>query len=166
MYHIHSAPEVLSTLLIPTTYDHTIAAPTPESTGGLIPHNVGTTNPDNESPTGYPTQTQPNVLTPPQASSTNTPVGLGNTSSLSATLQPAPTPATPTGSSITDLDIDPQLLAVSNAAPVNLCLERVKANSDKKRKQEEKTASASSKKQKTKAVGLAIPNDTNTLRCV
>ena len=151
---------------MPTTYDRTAAAPTPESTGGPIPHNVVTTNPDDESPTGYPAQTQPNVLTPPQASLTTAPVGLGNTGSLSATLQPAPTPATPIGSSITDSDIDPQLLAVSNAAPVNLRLERAKANSDKKRKQEEKTACSSSKKQKTKAVGLAIPDDTNTLRCV
>ena len=48
-------------------------------------------------------------------------------------------------------------------APVNLRLERAK---EKKRKPEVKNAPTTSKKQKITAVGLAIPNNTNSMRFV
>ena len=67
---------------------------------------------------------------------------------------------------IMDSDIDPQLLAETNASPVNLRLEQAKANSEKKRKLNGKTASSSNKKLKTKVVGLAVPDSTNTLKYV
>ena len=67
---------------------------------------------------------------------------------------------------IMDSDIDPQLLSETNVSPVNLRLEQAKANSEKKRKLNGKAASSSNKKLKTKAVGLAVPDSTNTLKYV
>ena len=67
---------------------------------------------------------------------------------------------------IMDLDINPQLLSETNVSPVNLRLERAKANLEKKRKLNGKTASSSNKKLKTKVVGLAVPDSTNTLKYV
>ena len=67
---------------------------------------------------------------------------------------------------IMDLDINPQLLSETNVSPVNLRLERAKANSEKKRKPNGKAASSSNKKLKTKAVSLAVPDSTNTLKYV
>ena len=66
---------------------------------------------------------------PPQASSATTQSTQGNNTPPSGTLGQAPT--APAHMSITDSVIDPQLLAETNSAPINLCLERAKANSKK-----------------------------------
>lgn len=100
---------------------------------------------------------------PPQASSATAQSTQGGNTPPSGTL--GQTPTAPTHTSITDSVIDPQLLAETNSAPVNLRLERAKANS-KKRKSEGKATSLASKKQKTKIVGLAEPDEKNTLRSV
>jgi hypothetical protein len=65
-----------------------------------------------------------------------------------------------------DWPIDPQLLGDAAAANTNLRLERAKANSEKKRKPEGKNAPSASKKQKTRADGLAIPDNANSIRYV
>ena len=69
-----------------------------------------------------------------------------------------------------DSNIDPQLLAETNTSTVNLRLERAKVNAENKRKSDGKAAASFNKKIKIKAwikaIGLAVPDSSNTLKYV
>ena len=113
---------------------------------------------------GYPAHVKAKIIIPPQANM-STSLSQAQANLLPATLElMLATSSTPLP--ILDSDIDPQLLAEPCTAPVNLHLKHAKANSEKKRKPESRAASSTNKKQKTKAVGLAIPNSSNSLRYV
>jgi hypothetical protein len=83
-------------------------------------------------------------------------------------------PPTPAGSTISDSNINTQLLVDTTnlntapiKAPVNLCFDHAKASSEKKRKREVlKVTSMASKKQKTHVEGLTIPDNGNSMKCV
>ena len=114
---------------------------------------------------GYPARVKAKLITPLGAT------GSTYTSNAHTNSSPPAIPESILGtsnppSSIMDSNIDPQLLAETNASMVNLRLKRAKANSEKKRKLDGKAVSSSNKKLKTKAVGLAVPDSTNTLKYV
>ena len=112
----------------------------------------------------YPARVKVKLVIPPGGAGM---ASLSNTQVKSSSATPESIMATSsTLPPIMDLDIDPQLLSESNASPVNLHLEQAKANSEKKRKPNGKVASSSNKKLKTKAVSLAVPDSTNTLKYV
>ena len=113
-------------------------------------------------PAGYPAQVKAKLIIPAQAGGL-TPLFNTLATSPSTTPELILTTSSPP-SPIMDSDIDPRLLAEASIALVNLHLERANVNSEKKRKPESKTVFSTNKRQKTKAVGLAIPDLTNSLR--
>ena len=114
---------------------------------------------------GYPARVKAKLITPPGATG-STPTSNSHTISSPPAIPGSLLASSNTPSSIMDSNIDPQLLAETNASTVNLRLERAKANAENKRKSDGKAAASSNKKIKIKATGLAVPNSSNTLKYV